>query len=80
MLSTLCMDDRHHDRPVHATSWQSKEPALERSSSRDGIEESRYQAILALRGETVMLSEADLIVKRAALRWLTQQHPSWTRA
>jgi hypothetical protein len=25
-----------------------------------------------------MLSEADLIAKRAALRWLTQQHPQWT--
>jgi hypothetical protein len=25
-----------------------------------------------------MLSEADLIAKRAALRWLAQQHPEWT--
>src|SRR5436309_14768334 len=25
-----------------------------------------------------MLSEADLIAKRAALRWLAQQHPQWT--
>ncbi len=25
-----------------------------------------------------MLSEADLIAKRAAFRWLTQQHPQWT--
>jgi uncharacterized protein YcaQ len=25
-----------------------------------------------------MLSEADLIAKRAALRWLVQQHPEWT--
>jgi hypothetical protein len=25
-----------------------------------------------------MLSEADLIAKRAALRWLAQQHPGWT--
>jgi hypothetical protein len=25
-----------------------------------------------------MLSEADLIAKRAALRWLIQQHPEWT--
>ena len=25
-----------------------------------------------------MLSEADLIAKRAALRWLAQQHPAWT--
>ncbi len=25
-----------------------------------------------------MLSEADLIAKRAALRWLAQQHPKWT--
>src|SRR5512135_975270 len=24
-----------------------------------------------------MLSEADLIAKRAALRWLAQQHPQW---
>jgi len=26
-----------------------------------------------------MLSEADLIAKRATLRWLAQRHPSWTR-
>lgn len=26
-----------------------------------------------------MLSEADLIAKRAALRWLAQQHPQWTQ-
>ena len=26
-----------------------------------------------------MLSEADLVAKRAALRWLTRQHPEWTR-
>ncbi len=26
-----------------------------------------------------MLSEADLIAKRAALRWLAQQHPHWTQ-
>jgi hypothetical protein len=26
-----------------------------------------------------MLSEADLIAKRATLRWLAQQHPEWTR-
>jgi hypothetical protein len=25
-----------------------------------------------------MLSEADLVAKRAALRWLAQQHPEWT--
>jgi transposase InsO family protein len=25
-----------------------------------------------------MLSEADLVAKRAALRWLAQQHPQWT--
>ncbi len=25
-----------------------------------------------------MLSEADLIAKRATLRWLVQQHPQWT--
>ena len=25
-----------------------------------------------------MLSEADLIAKRAALRWLAQRHPEWT--
>ncbi len=25
-----------------------------------------------------MLSEADLIAKRAALRWLAQQHPQWS--
>jgi DNA-binding MarR family transcriptional regulator len=25
-----------------------------------------------------MLSEADLIAKRAGLRWLAQQHPEWT--
>jgi hypothetical protein len=25
-----------------------------------------------------MLSEADLIAKRAVLRWLIQQHPEWT--
>jgi hypothetical protein len=25
-----------------------------------------------------MLSEADLIAKRAALRWLARQHPEWT--
>jgi hypothetical protein len=25
-----------------------------------------------------MLLEADLIVKRAALRWLAQHHPHWT--
>ena len=25
-----------------------------------------------------MLSEADLVAKRAALRWLVQQHPQWT--
>lgn len=25
-----------------------------------------------------MLSEADLLAKRAALRWLAQQHPEWT--
>jgi hypothetical protein len=24
-----------------------------------------------------MLSEADLLAKRAALRWLAQQHPQW---
>jgi hypothetical protein len=27
-----------------------------------------------------MLSEAELVTKRAALRWLVQQHPEWTRA
>jgi primosomal protein N' len=26
-----------------------------------------------------MLSEADLIAKRAALGWLAQRHPQWTR-
>lgn len=26
-----------------------------------------------------MLLEADLIVKRAALRWLAERHPSWTQ-
>jgi hypothetical protein len=26
-----------------------------------------------------MLSEADLVAKRAALRWLVQQHPEWTQ-
>jgi hypothetical protein len=25
-----------------------------------------------------MLSEAELVAKRAALRWLAQQHPEWT--
>ncbi len=25
-----------------------------------------------------MLSEADLVAKRAMLRWLVQQHPEWT--
>ena len=25
-----------------------------------------------------MLSEVDLVAKRAALRWLAQQHPEWT--
>jgi hypothetical protein len=25
-----------------------------------------------------MLSEADLIAKRATLRWLTEGHPTWT--
>jgi hypothetical protein len=25
-----------------------------------------------------MLLEADLVAKRAALRWLAQQHPEWT--
>jgi hypothetical protein len=25
-----------------------------------------------------MFSEADLIAKRAALRWLTKPHPQWT--
>jgi len=25
-----------------------------------------------------MLSEADLIAKRATLRWLAQRHPYWT--
>jgi hypothetical protein len=25
-----------------------------------------------------MLPEADLIVKRAALRWLVERHPHWT--
>ncbi len=25
-----------------------------------------------------MLSEADLIAKRAALRWLAKPHPEWT--
>ncbi len=26
-----------------------------------------------------MLSEAELVTKRAALRWLVQQHPEWTQ-
>jgi len=25
-----------------------------------------------------MLTEADLIAKRATLRWLSQHHPEWT--
>jgi hypothetical protein len=31
-----------------------------------------------LKGGSSMLSEADLMAKRAALRWLAQQHPQWT--
>src|SRR5947209_20546658 len=31
-----------------------------------------------LKGGSLMLSEADLIAKRAALRWLVQQHPEWS--
>src|SRR3989442_13458507 len=39
--------------------------------------EEQKQTILTLKGGTLMLLEADLIVKRAALRWLTERHPSW---
>ena len=42
--------------------------------------EEQNQTILILKGGTLMLLEAELIVKRAALRWLTERHPSWTRA
>src|SRR5260221_1062962 len=31
-----------------------------------------------LKGGNLMLTEADLIAKRATLRWLSQQHPEWT--
>jgi hypothetical protein len=31
-----------------------------------------------LKGGSSMLSEADLITKRAASRWLTKPHPQWT--
>src|SRR6266849_9536628 len=31
-----------------------------------------------MRGETPMPLEADLIAKRAALRWLAEHHPQWT--
>jgi hypothetical protein len=30
-------------------------------------------------GDALMATEAQLIVERATLRWLAQQHPDWTQ-
>ena len=44
----------------------------------DRMDEDTTSSYCRLKGRIPMLSEADLIAKRAALWWLTQQHPQWS--
>jgi hypothetical protein len=54
------------------------ERLLREAATEVGENGSSYQAILALRGETILRAFADLIAKRATLHWLAQCHPYWT--
>src|SRR5437660_464225 len=73
---TSCMDDGLHDVVLHATSSRSKQ--ADRKSSNGKMRGVIILSNLPMKGGFLMLSEADLRAKRAALRWLAQQHPEWT--
>ena len=76
---TYCMDYAPHDMVLHATSSRSKQAASERWNVRDDrIGADTKSFYRRLKGGSSMLSEADLIAKRAALRWLAKPHPQWT--
>ena len=40
---------------------------------------SKSQILQSVKGGALCSSFADLVAKRAALRWLVRQHPEWTQ-
>src|SRR5260370_21047186 len=57
---------------------QTSSIAEQRSIRDDRMGADSTSSYPRLKGGDLMLSEVDLIAKRATLRWLAQQHPEWT--